>query len=106
MAGIRAGPPGAADMTCGSAGQDPAAACGTAALAPALSVSQASAGQVRLAAAVTTSEPTEPRPASRHSTGVAAADTSVQRSPGMPMTTTGLAGPGRACAEAPAPANM
>src|SRR5690242_16873315 len=92
MAGIRDGPPGEAEMTRGSAGQGPAAACGTAALAPALSVSQASAGQVRLAAAVTTSEPTEPCPASRHSAGVAAADKLVPRSPGMPMRITGRAG--------------
>jgi hypothetical protein len=62
--------------------------------APALSVSQASAGQVYVRTAETTSDPTEPCSARRHSAGVSRREMSVHRRPGMPMITTGTP-PGR-----------
>ena len=85
------GAAGRAVVTRGS-GHGPEPSCGTVARAPAFSVSQPSAGQVRDAIVCTTSEPTEPRPASRHSAGVPAGDTSVQRRPGIPTRTTGWDG--------------
>src|SRR5580693_705179 len=89
-------------------GHGPAPLCGTAARAPEFSVSQPSAGQVRDSIVCTTSEPTEPSSASRQSTGVTAADTSVQRRPGMPTRTTGRGGEaaGVAAAIAAGPADQ
>src|SRR5580704_8205332 len=71
------------------------------ALAPALSVSQTSAGQVALlVTACTDKDPTEPFSASRHRAGVRAAEMSVQRSPAMPISTTGPGGSLRLAAAA------
>src|ERR1019366_8244443 len=100
-------PPGPGPPTCrtpvtgGSGAQAPVALRGAAARAPALSVSQPSAGQLTALTPVTEREPTEPCRASRHSAGVAVADTSVQRRPGTPISTTWRTGPdgaGRASA--------
>ena len=74
---------------------------GAAARAPELSVSQPSAGQLTGWIPVTERDPTEPCRASRHSTGVAAADTSVQRRPGTPISTTCRTA--AVCGAAPAP---
>jgi hypothetical protein len=73
-----------------------------AARAPEFSVSQASAGQVTGLIVVVTSDPTAPVSASRQIAGVAAADTSVQRNPSIPITITGRPDPGAVpadCAE-------
>ena len=97
MEGIRAGggaPWGPRDgwtMTAGTAGQGPAAACGTAARAAAFSVSQPSAGQVRGWIPLTTRDPTDPWPARRQRAGVVVGETSLQRSPPIPTRTTWLA---------------
>ena len=66
---------------------------GAAARAPALSISQPSAGQLSGPIPVTDREPTEPCRASRQSAGVAAAETSAQRRPGTPTSTTCRTGP-------------
>jgi hypothetical protein len=84
---------GADGTTAGRPGQGVAGPAVPAALAPAVSVSQASAGQVKVRAPETTSEPTDPRWASRHSAGVCDGDRSVHRRPEMPITMTGAAGP-------------
>jgi hypothetical protein len=94
IAGIRA-PVGAPDAGRPAAGitaglrQGSAADDSAVARAPPLSVSHASAGQVRVRTADTTSDPTEPCSASRQSTGVAAGEMSLQLSPERPMITTG-----------------
>src|ERR1039457_2448056 len=66
--------------------------CGTLARAPPFRVNHPSAGQVSDLIVWTTSVPTEPSSASRQRAGVADADTSVQRRPGMPTRTTGRDG--------------
>src|SRR5579875_635474 len=76
-------------VTAGSAGHCPGCVCAMVALVPAFSVSQPSPGQVTLEIVCTTRLPTDPAPASLHSVGVAGADTSLQRRPAMPTTTTG-----------------
>src|SRR4249920_3717440 len=97
MEGTRAGggaPWGPRDgwtVTAGTAGQGPAAACGTAARAAAFSVSQPSAGQVRGWIPLTTRDPTDPWPATRQRAGVVVGETSLQRSPPIPTRTTWLA---------------
>src|ERR1039457_212677 len=65
---------------------------GTLARAPPFRVNHPSAGQVSDLIVWTTSVPTEPSSASRQRAGVADADTSVQRRPGMPTRTTGWDG--------------
>src|SRR5580698_8074081 len=98
-AGIEAGltlpDPPAPDTTRGS-WQRPGPAV---ARAPALRVSQTSAGQVApLVTACTDREPTDPPCASCHSAGVRAAEMSVQRSPAMPISRTGPGAAGRLAA--------
>src|ERR1700728_1171638 len=78
-------------VTEGSAGHCPACTWCRVALVPEFSVSQPSPAQVTVEIVCTTRLPTDPAPASRHSAGVADADTSLQRSPGMPTSTTGWA---------------
>ena len=75
-------------MTAGATGHGPVAACGTAARAPAFSVSQPSAGQVPGWIPLTTRDPTDPSPARRQSAGVTVGETSLQRSPPIPTTIT------------------
>src|SRR5579864_4217348 len=74
-------------MTAGSA---PQAVAGwpVCARAPEFRVSQASAGQVSGWMAKSDREPTEPWPARRQSVGVADAEMSLHRRPGMPTMTT------------------
>src|SRR5581483_767795 len=78
-------------LTAGSWGQGPDSLWPTWALAPAFSTSQPSAGQECGSRAYSTRVPTEPCPASWYSAGVACAETSLQRRPGMPTITTWLA---------------
>src|SRR2546430_3763695 len=79
-------------VTVGATGHGPVAACGTVARAPAFSVSQPSAGQVRGWIPLTTRDPTDPSPARRQSAGVTVGETSLQRSPPIPTTITWPAG--------------
>src|ERR1700734_3182498 len=86
--GVTAGRPPATAATAGIGAHAPEAGRSAAARAPAFSVSQPSAGQVPVVTPLTRSEPTEPARARRHSAGVPVADTSVQRRPGIPISTT------------------
>lgn len=93
MAGTRAGAVAAADGAWTTGGRLQGAGLDVAVeRAPELTVNQASAGQVKVRTAETTSEPTEPREASRHRAGACDCEMSVQRRPEMPIRMTGLVG--------------
>ena len=92
IAATRAGPatPTRPDppLTAGNAGHPPVPPCGTCARSPPFSVSHASAGHVSGPTAKSTSDPTEPNPATFHNAGVVAGEISVHRNPEIPTTTT------------------